>query len=145
MQPQSNRFNTSFQPDMNMQSIVDEVASNDPAAVLQLANDYFAQKNYKKAGELYQRALKFDPENVATYNELGLSLFYAGDSKQAVDVLQTGAAKQPGFQRIQLTLGFVLAQTGDQSAAADSLRKAISLDPESTVGQEAKRLLSQIE
>jgi Flp pilus assembly protein TadD len=130
---------------MNIQPSVEALATEDPGLIARLADDYFRQKEYPQAIELYERALKINPDDVETYNDLGLSLFYIGQSQRAVNVLQTGVAKQPNFQRIQLTLGFVLAQTGNKEAASTAFRKAIALGSDNSVGQEAKRMLSEIE
>ncbi|MGD8912003.1 MAG: tetratricopeptide repeat protein, partial [Candidatus Thiodiazotropha sp.] len=136
--PQVGSFGSTLQPRMNIQPSAEALATEDPALIARLADDYFRQKEYPQAIELYERALKIDPDDVESYNDLGLSLFYIGQSQRAVNVLQTGVAKQPSFQRIQLTLGFVQAQTGNKQAASTAFKKAIALDSENSVGQEAK-------
>jgi tetratricopeptide (TPR) repeat protein len=138
-------FDASLQPAVTLQPSAEALSTEDPALIARLADDYFKQKKYPQAIELYERALKINPEDVETYNDLGLSLFYIGQSQQAVEILQTGASKRPDFQRIQLTLGFVQAQVGDKAAAATAFKKAIELGPENTVGQEARRMLGEIE
>jgi tetratricopeptide (TPR) repeat protein len=144
-QPQAGSFNANLQPAMNIRPSAEELATDDPVLIVSLADNYFQQKEYQSAIELYQRALQIDPEDVESYNDLGLSLFYIGETNRALEALRKGAAKQPGFQRIQLTLGFVQAQTGDKEAAAAAFRKAIELDPQNRVGEEAKRMLAEIE
>lgn len=143
--PQVGRFDATLQPKMDLQPSAEALATDDPALIGSLADDYFRQKEYTQAIELYERALKMNPDDVETYNDLGLSLFYIGQSPRALEILQTGAAKQPSFQRIQLTLGFVQAQTGDKEAASTALKKAIALGADNTVGQEAKRMLSELQ
>ncbi|MEW8684160.1 MAG: tetratricopeptide repeat protein [Candidatus Thiodiazotropha endolucinida] len=143
--PQVNSFDTVMQPAIKAQPSADALATDDPALIARLADDYFMRKEYPQAIELYERALQIDPDDVESYNDLGLSLFYIGQSQRAVEVLQTGASKQPDFQRIQLTLGFVLAQTGSKEAASAAFNRAIELGPDNTVGQEARRMLSEIE
>lgn len=143
--PQVGAFDSDLQPAMKIQPSAQELSTDDPALIAQLADNYFMQKDYQQAIALYERALQINPDDVESYNDLGLSLFYVGESSRALETLRTGATKQPGFQRIQLTLGFVQVQTGDKAAAAQALRKAIELGPENRVGQEAKRMLSEIE
>ncbi|MEW8693050.1 MAG: tetratricopeptide repeat protein [Candidatus Thiodiazotropha endolucinida] len=143
--PQVNSFDTVMQPAIKAQPSADALATDDPALIARLADDYFMRKEYPQAIKLYERALQIDPDDVESYNDLGLSLFYIGQSQRAVEVLQTGASKQPDFQRIQLTLGFVQAQTGNKEAASAAFNRAIELGPENTVGQEARRMLSEIE
>ncbi|MEW8027465.1 MAG: tetratricopeptide repeat protein [Candidatus Thiodiazotropha sp.] len=143
--PQVRSIDATLQPAMKIQPSAEALATEDPALIARLADDYFMRKEYPQAIELYERALKISPDDVESYNDLGLSLFYIGQSQRAVDVLQTGVSKQPDFQRIQLTLGFVQAQTGNREAASAAFKKAIELGPDNTVGQEAKRMLSEFE
>jgi tetratricopeptide (TPR) repeat protein len=142
--PQRGAFDTSLRPAMDMELATEALASEDPALIARLADDYFMRKEYPQAIELYERALKINSEDVESYNDLGLSLFYIGEKQRALETLRTGASKQPGFQRIQLTLGFVLAQTGDKEAASAAFNKAIELESDNIVGQEAKRMLNEL-
>jgi tetratricopeptide (TPR) repeat protein len=142
--PQVGSFDASLQPGMNLDPAAEALAGDDPVLIARLADDFFMRKDYPRAIELYERALKINPDDVETYNDLGLSLYYTGQSQRALDILQTGIVKQPGFQRIQLTLGFVQAQTGNKDAASAALKKAIELGPDNTVGQEASRMLSEL-
>jgi tetratricopeptide (TPR) repeat protein len=143
--PQVGTLDTTLQPGMDLQPSIEALATEDPALIARLADDYFRRKEYPQAIELYQRALKINPDDVETYNDLGLSLFYIGQSQRALETLQNGVSKQPSFQRIQLTLGFVQAQTGNKQAASTAFKKAIALGSENTVGQEARRMLSELE
>jgi Flp pilus assembly protein TadD len=143
--PQVGVFDAKLQPGMNLQPSAEALATEDPALIARLADDFFRRKEYPQAIELYQRALKINPDDVESYNDLGLSLFYVGQSQQALEILQTGVTKQPNFQRIQLTLGFIQMQTGNKEAAAAALKKAIALGTDNTVGQEAKRMLSELQ
>ncbi|MES9847888.1 MAG: tetratricopeptide repeat protein [Candidatus Thiodiazotropha sp.] len=143
--PQVGSFDAVMQPAVKLQPSSEALTTDDPALIARLADDYFMRKEYPQAIELYERALRINPDDVESHNDLGLSLFYIGQSQRAVEVLQTGASKQPDFQRIQLTLGFVQAQTGNKEAAFAAFNRAIELGPENTVGQEARRMLSEIE
>lgn len=122
----------------------EDLSQDDPALIARLADNYFAEKNYQQAIDLYERAITINPDDVESYNDLGLALLYTGQSDQAVTVLMAGVQKNPQFQRIQLTLGFVLAQTGDKQGAADALNKAIELGADNSVGVEAKRMLGEL-
>ena len=122
-----------------------DLSSDDPEILARLGDSYFVEKNYERAIELYERTLKLNPEDVDSYNDLGLSLHYTGQSNQAVEILKTGAAKAPTFQRIHLTLGFIQMQRGDKKAAITALKKAVELKPDNTVGLEAKRMLGELE
>jgi len=114
---------------------------NDPKQLAHLGDKYFENNRYAEAIEAYEKVLKINPKDADTYNDLGLALHYTARSEKAVEILKKGAEVNPSFQRIWLSLGFVLTTTGKNKEAEVALNKAIALDPDSTQGQEAKRLL----
>ena len=125
-------------------SIPEEVAGDDPVLLAQLGDERFEQRRFDEAIRLYERALVLDPDDVDTYNDLGLALHYLGQSERAIEVLDLGAQKGPDFQRIWLTLGFVKAKAGDPIGAQRALNEAREIEPDNDVGREAARLLGQL-
>lgn len=117
------------------------IEDGNPTLLGERADRLFAERRYLDAIPLYRRVLELTPDDAETYNDLGLALHYVGDSAGALEVLRTGVAGAPDFQRIWLTLGFVSLQTKDSMGARVALSRARDLDPESAVGQEAVRLL----
>jgi len=113
----------------------------DPQEISKQANESFANQQYGRAAELYQRLLDFDPANSDTYNNLGLTLFYIGRTDEALVKLNEGIAINPVNQRIWLTLGYVRNQLGDIEKAKVALATAVEMDPESKVGQSAAKML----
>ncbi|MES9941840.1 MAG: tetratricopeptide repeat protein [Candidatus Thiodiazotropha sp. 6PLUC2] len=143
--PTPNPMGASITPGkLGLAPAAEDLSQDDPALIARLADNYFAEKNYQQAIDLYERAITINPDDVESYNDLGLALLYTGQSDQAVTVLMAGVQKNPQFQRIQLTLGFVLAQTGNKQGAADALNKAIELGADNSVGVEAKRMLGEL-
>jgi tetratricopeptide (TPR) repeat protein len=119
----------------------EELTTDDPVLLARLGDQLFEQRQFERAVTAYRRALEFDPEEVDTYNDLGLALHYLGRSDEAVAALAQGIARRPDFQRIQLTMGFVQMHSGNPTAAAAALQRAVELGPETTVGAEAQRML----
>lgn len=119
-------------------------ASDDPAEISRLANEAYASKNYATAAQLYERLLPFAPTNVDTYNNLGLTLFYLGNSTEALRRLNEGVAVNPKHQRIWLTLGFVNGQLGDLVQARIALTNAVELGADTPVGQSAASMLENL-
>jgi tetratricopeptide (TPR) repeat protein len=117
------------------------VTEKNPLLLQQQADELFAQRRYGEAIPLYRRVIELDPEDLDAFNDLGLALHYSGQAQAAVRTLQAGAAKDPDFQRVWLSLGFVSAQVGDSAGAQQALSKARDLDPDNSVGQEAARIL----
>ncbi|MGB7552055.1 MAG: tetratricopeptide repeat protein, partial [Chromatiaceae bacterium] len=92
----------------------------------------------------YRRALELAPGDTDANNDLGLALFYTGQTAEAIKVLRAGAERSPDFQRIWLTLGFVSGGAGDKATARATLEKARDLGPDTGIGQEAARQLSRL-
>jgi tetratricopeptide (TPR) repeat protein len=120
------------------------VVQKDPALLAQLGDKRLSQHRYQDAVAIYKRLLKLKPGDPEAYNDLGLALHYAGDSDQAVKVLTEGTRKNPDFQRMWLTLGFVQTKVGNAAAARPALKNAVDLGPNNAVGKEAKRMLGTL-
>lgn len=118
-----------------------DVDKNDSRALAGLGDQYFEGGNYEQAIVIYQKVLELDPADVDTYNDLGLAFYYTGNANIALATLEQGTQIGPSFQRIWLSLGFVRMNAGSLEGAKEALGKAAGLDPDSEVGQEAKRLL----
>lgn len=126
---------------------VDKLAGNtkDPKSLALLGDKYFESGNYEQAIEVYKRVLEIDPDDVDTYNDLGLAYYYTRRPGLAVDALRKGTEAMPSYQRIWLSLGFVLLSTGDNEEGKSALIKAAELGPDSTIGMEAKRMMGLIQ
>ena len=122
-----------------------DVDRNDPKALALLGDKYFESGNFDQAIEIYKRVLELNPDDVDTHNDLGLAYHYMKRSDMAVDSLKKGVDVEPSFQRIRLSLGFVLMSSGRNAEAKDVLEQAAELDPDSTIGKEAKRMADMIQ
>jgi tetratricopeptide (TPR) repeat protein len=116
----------------------------DPATMSQLANKYFANRQYAEAADLYRQLSALDPGNVNTQNNLGLTLHYINQSEEALAVLKKGAALSPDNQRIWLTLGYVNMELGNLDEAKSSLETAEQIDPDNDIGRSAAKMRSEL-
>ncbi len=114
---------------------------DDAESLAMLGEKYFRENRFIKAIEMFERVVKLDPDNVDAYNDLGLAYHYTGRSDIAVDRLRMGAVVGPSYQRIWLSLGFVLLAEGRPDDARPALQRAVELDPDSGAGREAKSML----
>ncbi len=121
----------------------EELSTEDPVLLARLGDQLFEEKQYERAVTAYERAVHFNPDDVDSYNDLGLSLQYLGRSAEAVAVLKEGIARNRDYQRIHLTLGFVQLQSGNREAAVGALERAIELGPDTNVGNAARRMLGE--
>ena len=120
------------------------VDTSDPQSLASLGDQYFESNNFKQAIEIYKKVLENDPNDVDTSNDLGLAYHYTGNSDLAEEVLIKGTEIAPSFQRIWLSLGYVLKSVGKNEEAISVLQKTVDMDPDSEVGQEAERMLWQL-
>ena len=115
-----------------------------PDEILRRANQHFANRQYAKAAELYEKLLTYDANNVDTLNNLGLTLHYVGRSEESLRRLNEGVAVDPDYQRIWLTLGFVNSDLGNVEEARSALITAADMDPDNEVGKSASRMLTEL-
>jgi predicted Zn-dependent protease len=116
----------------------------DPVAISRQADEFFANQQYDKAANLYERLLASGSSNVNTYNNLGITLYNLGRSTEALGVLNEGVAVDPAYQRIWLTLGFVNSQLGNTEQARWALTTAVQMGTETQVGQSALKMLDSL-
>lgn len=125
------------------QSVLERIEefSNDSGSLARLGDKHFRNREYDQAIALYSKVLQLDPQDVDTYNDLGLSLHYSGKPDEAIEQLRKGTEIDPSFQRVWLSLGFVLISAGRAEEAADVLKKTVEIAPDSDMGAEAKKFL----
>ena len=125
-------------------SIFSQSIIENPAEISRQANEYFTKKQYDKAAELYERLLVLAPNNVNTYNNLGITLHYLGRSSEALHWLNEGVAVDQTHQRTWLTLGFVYSQVGDTENARSALATAAKIDADNEIGKSAVKMLENL-
>ena len=116
----------------------------DPVEISRQADESFANKEYDRAADLYQRLLTLDPDDVNTYNNLGITLHYLGRSTEALGKLNEGVAVNPKHQRTWLTLGFVNSQLGNTEQARTALTTAAKINADNEIGQSAVKMLENL-
>ncbi len=136
---------TGTNPPLNNLSTFNQLkGSKDPAELSRRANELFAGKQFQRAAELYAELLAFDPNNVNTYNNLGITLHYLGRSAEAIGKLNEGIAVDSTYQRIWLTLGYVNSQVGNTRQARSALETAVKMDSDNEIGQSAIKMLNDL-
>jgi Flp pilus assembly protein TadD len=134
----------SSSPLINSSTFSQSSASKDPDEISRQGDEFFANKEYDLAAKRYQQLLELAPNNVDTYNNLGITLHYIGRSAEAVDKLNEGIAVDPGYQRIWLTLGYVNSQLGNIELARTALTTALNIDANNDIGQSATTMLENL-
>jgi len=110
-----------------------------------LGDAYFDIKDFNSAVVAYKKAISINPADVDAYNDLALSYHYMDNTIEGLAFVNQGIEKNPGYQRIWLTKGFLMAfGVGSSEEAAAALQKAYDLDPTTPVGQAAKAYLEEL-
>jgi tetratricopeptide (TPR) repeat protein len=121
-----------------------EPTLSDPAEISRRANEYFRNRQYQNAAQLYEQLLAFAPNDAEIYNNLGLTLFYIGRTDEALRRLNEGVAVDAGHQRIWLTLGYVNSQLGNTEQARTALTNATERGSDASIRESAEKMLSEL-
>jgi tetratricopeptide (TPR) repeat protein len=111
-------------------------------AQLSLLLDLNTDRGQKIAREVYKK----DPKNPAYVSTYAFALHTAGDSEEALKILETLSPEQLRQPEIAAYYGIILAAMGDQKRAAEFLdlgEKATLLPPEKALVEKARRSLAQ--
>lgn len=128
----------------NLIATVPGTLATDPDALARQGDAYFAQGQFPQAAQFYERALRAGDTDVNTWNSLGLTLHYLGRTEEALGLLEEGVERDPGYQRIWLTLGYVSGQAGNLERAREALGQARDMNPENDIGQSAVEMLETL-
>lgn len=124
-------------------ALADEDPS-DPAPPRMVGDLYFEIRFYDRAAPWYERSLEAE-DDPDVRNDLGFTLFLAGDVDGAALTLRDLVEAWPDHARGWLALGVVLLHGGgDAVAAGEAFEKAVDLDPDGPVGEEAARFLESM-
>jgi Flp pilus assembly protein TadD len=121
-----------------------EPMSSDPAQIYRRAEEFFANKQYVQAAQLYEQLLTYSPNDAEIYNNLGLTLFYLGQPDEALLQLNEGVSRDAGHQRIWLTLGYVNSQLGNTAEARAALTNAIQVGGNASIREAAEKMLADL-
>ncbi len=109
-----------------------------------LGDAYFNMMSFQDSLKHYERALELNPDDSNLYNNLGLANHYSGNTAKGLEYIEDALKKDPYYQRVWLTKGFLLAYgLGKIDEANVAWEKAVSLDPSSQVGKAANDYLRE--
>jgi tetratricopeptide (TPR) repeat protein len=94
-----------------------------------LADLYAGEEQFAAAQEAFNRAIAAKPDYAAAHSGLGRSLAALGRNKDALPSLETSIRLHPTASRYVL-LADVQGSLGADSAAEESLRRALELEPD---------------
>ena len=121
-----------------------DAAPTDPAEIYRRAEEFFANRQYPQAAQLYEQLLTISPDDAEIHNNLGLTLFYIGRADEALRTLNEGVAANPEHQRIWLTLGYVNSQLGNTAEARKALTMAAETGGNASIREAAMEMLAEL-
>ncbi len=125
-----------------------EANPNDREALRQLANMNYDIGNWQRAGELYERLLKLEPDDVDTMTDLGAAYRHQGRTDVALELFRKVKRLAPDHWQSRFNEILVLAfDLGDLQAAAKAAEELRTLQPnnpdvERLAAEVARRLAS---
>jgi tetratricopeptide (TPR) repeat protein len=90
----------------------------------QKAHMFLAQQRPDLAIPEFQSIVALDPDNVDAQGNLGVLLFFSGDSAGALPHLRSAVKAQPGLSKIQALLGLAEGRLNDASSSRADLEAA---------------------
>ncbi len=108
-----------------------EVQPKNPSPIYQQAVLHQMDGHNKEAIDYYQATLKMDPNHVDALNNLAW-LYFEGNNDQATHLAKQAFDQAPENADIADTYGWILAHTGDKTAAIKILEKAAALNPKNS-------------
>lgn len=101
----------------------------DSAGIGNLALADFYARNMTGAVDEERRVVALYPNNVLYLNNYGLFAMYAGDFDTGIRESERLLELNPGFEKAYICLGVSQLARGDETAAAETYRKAAPLSP----------------
>ena len=102
----------------------------DQDALVSAANLNFDLKNYEKAAELYDRAVKNDPNNVNLITDLGSSWLWMNQPVKAIEYYDRSLKLDPNHFQTLMNLGIARMSSGNRPGAAEAWEKLVSVYPD---------------
>ncbi len=108
------------------------------ASVMNLqASQLLRQERYDDAVGLLERSLRADPFSSRTNTLLGITQLRSGDTNAAITALRQALALHPQYAPAMVPLGDVLVNQKNFTEGLRILRRAVRLNPQSTVAKES--------
>lgn len=113
-------------------------------AYSRLGDMYFGMRRFSEAVGYYKQSIAINPNDVDSYNDTALSYMYTNNPVEAMRYIDEGIKKNPSYQRIWLTKGFILSfGLGRHDEAIAAWKKTIAIDPNSPVAKSASDFIGE--
>ncbi|MCG8433304.1 MAG: sulfotransferase [Gammaproteobacteria bacterium] len=98
-------------------------------AYIELGKNLAGKNRFAAAAHAVRAAVEIETEDVETLNLLSEYIFRAGDTEEAIAVLQRAVELDPTYSEAYYNLGSMLQNAGDKQHALEVFTQAFSLEP----------------
>lgn len=105
---------------------------------------YLRRKEYRKAVDQFEEAIRLVPDYVEAYVNLGRAYEGLNMYRQARRSYEKAVELVPNSPQTNFYLGKLLVITGEKRAAAESFKEVVRLAPDSDLAREAQRYLKAL-
>jgi tetratricopeptide (TPR) repeat protein len=105
---------------------------------------YLRRKEYRKAVDQFEEAIRLVPDYVEAYVNLGRTYEGLNMYRQARRSYEKAVELVPNSPQTNFYLGKLLVITGEKRAAAESFKEVVRLAPDSDLAREAQRYLKAL-
>lgn len=111
-----------------------ELNPQDLNSLSTLALAYNTEKNYNRSNELYEMALKLDPQNPLLLNNYAYNLSERGEKlDEALSMAKIAVERDPGNASYLDTIGWIYFKLGKFKSAKINIEKSLEINPNSAV------------
>ncbi len=111
-----------------------EFNPNDIGMLSTIALAYDNQGNYSKSTEIYEMALKLDPQNPLILNNYAYNLSERGEKlDKALEMSKIAVEKDPGNASYLDTIGWIYFKLKNYKLAKENIEKSLAVNPNSAV------------
>jgi predicted TPR repeat methyltransferase len=93
------------------------------------ARGHFERGEFDKAGEIYRRILKHDPDEHSATHNLGVVHHSLGDQEKALELIDRAIEREPASAEYHFSLGNVFVELGRTEEGEQAFLRAIELEP----------------
>lgn len=101
---------------------------------------YYNKGDYRQAEKYYLEALDIQPNFIIAQKGLARTFMAMGRPFEAAEVLEKAVEKSPEAAELHLALGRAYVALNQKEKALEAFNRAIALNPQSDVAQEAQRV-----
>jgi cytochrome c-type biogenesis protein CcmH/NrfG len=118
---------------------------NDPDLLINIANAYYDGKDYAKAIDYYQKALRLRPQDVDVRTDMGTAIWYSGDADGAIRQYEQSLKFQPTHAQTLFNLGIVMWQgKKDGKGAIQFWEKLLASNPGYADRAKVQQMIDQV-